>query len=664
MAIGMTSTLPAHIIDLLPGQPYPSATTYQGLLYPGEVLFSEQWDSSWGAVLRGHEFFRIVFLGTHQQVPPEDIQDSRIAVCVPSTGGRREQERKRERLVIRDVRSRYGLPSPDTSLLEEERQTYTSGTILTHGGIDKGLKTSLQSPLPSDWVSSLSLSLLAWTYPQLPIAVTRSPRSLGTEEAHLIFQGLIQQKTDPEVIAATAAFGPGLGLSTDADPGTFDPSDCPMFQILRSELAEHGGSLECAYLYERLGHVHGLPHPLVTLCVLAFLHYQRTPTELHLKPEHRLQTATGGLYSGQVVLPETVANLEFTPSLEVAATTLRYAAPVSWNTLAHYFGSLDPSLQPTEEPDSLDQQSSLMTVLANLREEARITQSSLHWLARALDGELPRKTVELLERLGTLGEARAPETALRAAQRTFGTPAGLERAVEEYRRVSGLVSMQDTLIDLSAYLVDAAVPEAPVDLDLKRQQLVALLNVPELIANTPCEATLSMLSAGFLSDYRAAYIKHHDSYNQVMASLVTDLRDIRMEAGALRRLNGIRELGGPVEEDAPDQWRRLSERLAVCPLPSDELPLDSQPTCPSCGLLLGTAAPSHEVGDAVRTLKVALREQNSRLSLRVISRILDGHRDERIDLFIKVVQTSDLSGLANVLDDQVERFLRELLAQP
>ena len=660
----MTSTLPAHIIDLLPGQPYPSATTYQGLLYPGEVLFSEQWDSSWGAVLRGHEFFRIVFLGTHQQVPPEDIQDSRIAVCVPSTGGRREQERKRERLVIRDVRSRYGLPSPDTSLLEEERQTYTSGTILTHGGIDKGLKTSLQSPLPSDWVSSLSLSLLAWTYPQLPIAVTRSPRSLGTEEAHLIFQGLIQQKTDPEVIAATAAFGPGLGLSTDADPGTFDPSDCPMFQILRSELAEHGGSLECAYLYERLGHVHGLPHPLVTLYVLAFLHYQRTPTELHLKPEHRLQTATGGLYSGQVVLPETVANLEFTPSLEVAATTLRYAAPVSWNTLAHYFGSLDPSLQPTEEPDSLDQQSSLMTVLANLREEARITQSSLHWLARALDGELPRKTVELLERLGTLGEARAPETALRAAQRTFGTPAGLERAVEEYRRVSGLVSMQDTLIDLSAYLVDAAVPEAPVDLDLKRQQLVALLNVPELIANTPCEATLSMLSAGFLSDYRAAYIKHHDSYNQVMASLVTDLRDIRMEAGALRRLNGIRELGGPVEEDAPDQWRRLSERLAVCPLPSDELPLDSQPTCPSCGLLLGTAAPSHEVGDAVRTLKVALREQNSRLSLRVISRILDGHRDERIDLFIKVVQTSDLSGLANVLDDQVERFLRELLAQP
>ena len=316
----MTSTFPAHIIDLLPGQPYPSATTYQGLRYPGEVIFSEQWDSSWETLLRGHEFFRIVFLSTHQQVPSEDLQDSRIAVCVPSTSDRREQERKRERLIIREVRSRYGLPAADPSLLEQERQTYNSGTVLTRGGIDEGLQTSFEAPLPSDWVSSLSLSLLAWTYPQLPVQGAMFPRPITTEEAWLIFQGLIQQKTDP--------------------------------------------------------------------------------------------------------------------------------------------------------------------------------------------------------------------------------------------------------------------------------------------------------------------------------------------------------LGDPVEEDAPDRWRRLSEGLAVCPLPSDELPLDSQPTCPSCGLQLGAAAPSQEVGDAVRTLKVALREQNSRLSLRVISRILEGHRDERIDLFIKVVQTSDLSGLANVLNDRVERFLRELLAQP
>ena len=71
------------------------------------------------------------------------------------------------------------------------------------------------------------------------------------------------------------------------------------------------------------------------------------------------------------------------------ATILRFATPVSWNTLVHYFGSLDTSLQPTEEPIYYDEQPSLMAVLANLREEARITQSSLQWLARAPDGGFP-----------------------------------------------------------------------------------------------------------------------------------------------------------------------------------------------------------------------------------------------------------------------------------
>ncbi len=161
MAIDTTSTFPAHLIDLPPNRPYPSATTYQGLLYPGEVIFAEQWAPSWGGFLRGQEFFRIVFLGTHQEVPSQEIQDSRIAVCVPSAGGRREQERKRERLIVREVRARYSLPTADPSLLEGERQTYTSGTVLTRSGVNKELQTAFGTPLPSDWVSALSLPLLA-----------------------------------------------------------------------------------------------------------------------------------------------------------------------------------------------------------------------------------------------------------------------------------------------------------------------------------------------------------------------------------------------------------------------------------------------------------------------------------------------------------------------
>jgi hypothetical protein len=42
--------------------------------------------------------------------------------------------------------------------------------------------------------------------------------------------------------------------------------------------------------------------------------------------------------------------------------------------------------------------------------------------------------------------------------------------------------------------------------------------------------------------------------------------------------------------------------------------------------------------------------------------ILSQSHQPRIEQFIKVVQTSDLSSLANILDDELVSFLRQLLA--
>ncbi|MDA0797653.1 MAG: hypothetical protein O2884_03085 [Chloroflexi bacterium] len=45
-------------------------------------------------------------------------------------------------------------------------------------------------------------------------------------------------------------------------------------------------------------------------------------------------------------------------------------------------------------------------------------------------------------------------------------------------------------------------------------------------------------------------------------------------------------------------------------------------------------------------------------------RILERPGHDQIDRFIQVVQVSDLSGLANVLDDVVVQFITELIDQP
>lgn len=91
--------------------------------------------------------------------------------------------------------------------------------------------------------------------------------------------------------------------------------------------------------------------------------------------------------------------------------------------------------------------------------------------------------------------------------------------------------------------------------------------------------------------------------------------------------------------------------------------MDEQPTCSHCGLLLTADPPQREVERFLHQLKQALKEQHRRLSSEAIGRILAQSGERRIDQFIKVVQTSDLSSLANVLDDELVEFLRQLLRE-
>jgi hypothetical protein len=62
-------------------------------------------------------------------------------------------------------------------------------------------------------------------------------------------------------------------------------------------------------------------------------------------------------------------------------------------------------------------------------------------------------------------------------------------------------------------------------------------------------------------------------------------------------------------------------------------------------------------------LRQALRAQQRRLSGVAIRQILESRQGGRLDQLIKVIQTSDLSSLVKVIDDDLVAFLRDLLAE-
>jgi len=129
---------------------------------------------------------------------------------------------------------------------------------------------------------------------------------------------------------------------------------------------------------------------------------------------------------------------------------------------------------------------------------------------------------------------------------------------------------------------------------------------------------------------------------------------------ALGRLNSLSALGEPLGAGLAGEYQGLLDRLRPCP--AVEVPLEEGPRCSLCHLALLTSLPQGELEAFLRVLQGAMQGQLHRLSRRVIGRIM-GQKSTRLERFIQAVQVSDLSGLAELLDEELLAFIRGLLEE-
>ena len=660
----MTTEKTPDILELSPGETVSTCIDYQGIQYRGEVISASSWDASLGAPIQGDSFFRIVFLDSYEPIDTQQIQDARIALCVPPRSERkRERVLEQERRVLKEVRARYAVPEMERALQETQRQIYAAGTVVTHAGSGLLSQTVFQAGSIREWVSVAAQALMSWTYPRLPVDASSFPRTLTYSDPELLFRGLVQGDTGTEAIAAVRDFASGLGLAPPPNAGADGFEGSPVLRIIRDETMQLGGSWPCDQLFQRMAHVHGLPYPLISLYLMVFLAFADPPAELRLRPDHRLQTIDGSPYSGQTVVAETVASLKFTPQLGAEGESLRFASPVSWSAISLYFSPLEPELAYAgDEAGESESTSLLMETLNTLQADVRRVETAMNKLGDALGDEMPEDAAALLDRFRRLGRSQAPDTALLSARQLFGTPEGLARGIARYRSLQTVADLAGVIARSARYVHEAHVPDDMQPLALTRQALQATLRLSELAGTAfSAEALLDQIEQ-FREQYQHAYRKDHDSYCAEMAALHTQLQDADLQASALERLNQIGDLGEPVGTESLERQRKLQSTVQPCPATGAKIPLSKTPTCGRCGFRLGSQAPTAEVATVIGEVERGLREQNQRLSLHVVHRILGGDQDERIQRFIQVVQVSDLSGLANVLDSRLAEFLREVLS--
>lgn len=337
----------------------------------------------------------------------------------------------------------------------------------------------------------------------------------------------------------------------------------------------------------------------------------------------------------------------------------------SWNAVLPYARLLGVELEGSPDTQQItEQERTLAGKLEVLGRNIEHVKGGLERLSTALGTPPVRGMTETLERLSRLAQARDHAHFHSIALEEDMTPDSLAQDLSLYQRLQQLVELSAEVMAARTYIDGAVLRESDQELAMDRMSIQGQISLQNLLPNPSLWSRVRALFDWFKSRYRILYQAHHRHYHQEMASLRLVLEESELEVDALRRLNSIPELGESLGEESLDEYHRLLAKVKPCSAVDVEKDaLDTLPECPSCGLLLTSEPPTGEVDQFLNQLRQALQEQFRRLSSEAIHQILAQSGEERIDQFIKVIQTSDLSSLVNVVDDELVNFLRYLLSE-
>ena len=689
-----------------------------GLRYTGEVIRADRWSSSWGAPLEGDTFFRIILLRQRRSEFSPDIRDPRIAVCLPGAGLSRQHSRLTGELATtRETRAVY-LSQRDTQadlirrtlqrrqqeleeeLLAEESIRYSDGRVLTmstestgpdHENSPAAFFTGLD---PASWFCRIAGWLLARAYPTLPINHDALPRTVTKDDAPSLHRAIFQQAGGPTAILEQ--LGPGLGLSLPGDPRAYDPSQSPVFGLIRKRIASEPVPAKWPALFGYLTREVGLTGPLATLFLLLYLHREKPELELRLSPSHRLALVGGPPLAGTRLGGDLVPLLRWDDAFggqdnSVWAISIGPVTEPDWNDALPHLSTLSPGLAPVSVEQELQpQEQTLVRRLDALAAELAQTQELIALLERAqelrgqmgypintpvdthvdTDAVTPVASAQgggaLTASLGRLSQIsgrdfRSIYQSVRSAYTDYRL---LEEDLSLLHQLSLLGRSAEDILKAQEYLESASVPPdlypaLSVDSQVLREALTPA-NLVHVRGRT--WGALEQEVSRFKTDFAGAYRIHHEDLQQALPAFQRDRELARRKLAAVELLNSLPELGEPAGAGLHDSLSQLEEAPPSCTVSKAQLDLETVPWCSFCRLNLETSLPRSALARLLPAIDGALDAKNGQLSNMLVERILHGQADGRLDDFLKIVQASDLSALATTLNQEMLDFIRRLLA--
>jgi hypothetical protein len=379
----------------------------------------------------------------------------------------------------------------------------------------------------------------------------------------------------------------------------------------------------------------------------------------------RLEVSSGG-----VIRLETDA-ARFDPAAAGAPELASFNAAL---VLARLF---DPRLTIARDREGLELRLNRLDRSMALAVEAAVrTREVLSSALQEANLEMPAANSTALAEYIALAESGAVATLEAAADRSYlasaiQTAGAYEilaaaaesiprmRAMREYLAATGLHATPDEAGPRENVWQQSAIVSLETECELLRVELG-----PRILTGPP--RSLDALEARFQKfkwTYVQCYLSAHGRWLEKMARLELAAADARRYFDALARLNAIAALGRPEGAQLGARISELSARVVRCDL-RDAIAPETTPRCASCRFQLGASSPQAELEDTMENIRRALELKLAALSQSMIARLIRSHdKEHRLEGFLKITQAAQTDALVRVLDDNLARYLSQVLEE-
>ncbi len=254
------------------------------------------------------------------------------------------------------------------------------------------------------------------------------------------------------------------------------------------------------------------------------------------------------------------------------------------------------------------------------------------------------------------------QRAIAESARGYGVLGRLREAIVESSGLRAFWSVSGDFLFAFRYAMGAVAPLTQRDLALDRASLLGQLSPGYLLEHPEVWAGISSTFQWFHARYRSLYREHHKAFREQTLALRHQLIGAQPKGEALLRLDRVPALASSSALSVVDHWSEVLSRTAPCQTQEmEETFVLVTPRCAACGVSLAESPSAETVKAVLDEMEDALQRQLKTLRSFAAKHVLAQSDKPRIELFLDLVQASDTRELVNILDDEVEEFLRTML---